>query len=91
MRDLAEFVAGAFHTESHIRFLETRKEVVHAFSSSEKLHEVFGPQDYVALGDGIARMAEWAKAKGPRTTKPFTGIEVLRNLPPSWKAALEGR
>ena len=34
---------------------------------------------------GIQRMAAWAKEHGARATKPFAGIEVHKNLPPSWR------
>jgi UDP-glucose 4-epimerase len=89
VRDLAHVVAKVLGADANIRFLEARKEVVHAFSSSDKLQAIFGAQDYVSLEEGIARMARWAKAKGPRATGLFAGIEVLKNLPPSWKAAYQ--
>ena len=88
VRDLAGVVARTFGVEPEIRCLEARKEVVDAFSTSEKLQSVFGRQTYIPLAEGVARMAAWAKAKGPRTTAPFTGIEVLKNLPASWRVGL---
>ena len=89
VRELAAIVAGAFGVGPRFQCLEARKEVVHAFSSSDKLHAIFGPQNYVSLEEGICRMAQWARANGPRATGLFTGVEVLKNLPPSWKAAYE--
>jgi UDP-glucose 4-epimerase len=86
--ELAETVSHAFGVEPRIRHLEARREVVHAFSSHERVVEVFGPQDYVPLEIGIERMAEWAQAHGARRTKPFAGVEVLRNMPPSWRSEL---
>ncbi len=86
VRDLACIVAKVLGADPEIRFLDARKEVVHAFSSSDALQRVFGPQDYVPLEKGIQRMALWAKEQGARITKPFAGIEVLKNLPLSWKA-----
>ncbi len=88
VRELAHVVAKVLGAEPNIRFLDARKEVVHAFSSSDALQRVFGRQAFVPLEAGIARMAAWAKARGPRLTKPFAGIEVLKNLPASWKADL---
>jgi UDP-glucose 4-epimerase len=85
VRDLACVVAKVLGKTPDVRYLDARKEVVHAFSSSDALKRAFGPQDYVTLEEGIARMAAWARAKGPRATKPFAGIEVLKNLPASWK------
>ena len=89
VRDLARSVAKVFGADSDVRFLDARKEVVHAFSSSDKLHAAFGPQNYLSLEEGIGRMAQWARARGPRASGLFTGIEVLKNLPPAWKAAYE--
>jgi UDP-glucose 4-epimerase len=37
------------------------------------------------LKQGLARMAAWAKAVGPRKPTVFENIEILRNLPPSWR------
>lgn len=84
--DLARIVARAFGAAPEIRYLEARKEVVHAFSSSAALRQVFGPQVHVPLEEGIARMAAWARATGPRATRPFAGIEIHKNLPPSWRS-----
>jgi UDP-glucose 4-epimerase len=91
VRDLACVVAKVLGTAPQIRYLDARKEVVHAFSSSAALTEVFGPQSHIPLEEGVARMAAWARAKGPRLTAPFAGIEVLKNLPPAWKAAFVER
>ena len=91
VRDLALVVAKALDADPDIRFLDARKEVVHAFSSSDKLQATFGAQNYVPLEEGICRMARSARAKGPRATALFTGIEVWKNLPPSWKGAYHQR
>jgi UDP-glucose 4-epimerase len=86
--ELARLVAQALGAEPNLRHLELRKEVVHAFSSSRKLEAVFGRQNYVPLAEGIARTAAWARRAGPRKTAPFAGVEVLKNMPPSWRSAL---
>jgi UDP-glucose 4-epimerase len=86
--ELAQIVARALNVKPQICFLDARKEVVHAFSSSGALQRVFGDQNYISLDTGIQRMAAWAKEHGAHVTKPFAGIEVLKNLPPSWKADL---
>jgi UDP-glucose 4-epimerase len=84
--ELAEVVARNFDVEPDIRHLEARKEVVHAFSSHEKLERSFpGRPQPIPLDDGVARMADWARENGPRTTGRFTAIEVLREMPPSWR------
>ena len=87
--DLAHAVARAFDAaEPEIEFLPARKEVVHAFSDHAKLHGVFGQEPTVPLGDGLRRMAEWARETGVREPISFESVEVLRNLPPSWLAGL---
>ncbi|MEM7791071.1 MAG: NAD-dependent epimerase/dehydratase family protein [Verrucomicrobiota bacterium] len=84
--DVAQAVAKAFGKEPDIRHLEARNEVVHAFSSNHHCNSVFGEKNTISLEEGITRMAEWAKQHGPRETPNFTGIEVERNLPPSWRS-----
>ncbi len=89
VNELATVVAGAMGAKSQIKHLEARNEVVHAWSAHEKVHKHFGDLiKNVPLEEGVARMAAWAKKAGARQGKPFAGIEVRRNLPPSW-AALE--
>jgi UDP-glucose 4-epimerase len=87
--DLAQAVARAFDVaEPEIEFLPARKEVVHAFSDHSKLHGVFGRQLSVPLEEGLRRMAGWVREIGVREPIRFEGVEVLRNLPPSWAAGL---
>jgi UDP-glucose 4-epimerase len=83
--EVAQAVAAAFGVEPAVQHLPPRKEVVHAFSSSEKCESVFGARNTITLEDGVQRMATWAKQHGPRQTMPFAGIEIERNLPPSWR------
>lgn len=83
--DVAHAVAAAFGVEPQIKHLPPRNEVVHAFSSSARSEAVFGRHKTIELEEGVRRMAAWAKQHGPRSTAPFAGIEVERNLPPSWR------
>jgi UDP-glucose 4-epimerase len=68
----------------HMAHLPARKEVLHAFSSHEKIKKVFGHRAPVDLEKGIERMAKWALSVGPRQTTEFKDIEVYKNLPPAW-------
>jgi UDP-glucose 4-epimerase len=87
--ELARVVAKAMGTEPNIKMLEARNEVVHAYSAHEKVHQYFGDLiKNVSLEAGVNRMAVWAKKVGARQGQAFAGIEVRKNLPPSW-AALE--
>ena len=81
---LAEEIMKAFGTRVAVTHLPPRSEVVHAYCSHDKFKRVFGLDHEVRLRDGIAAMAEWAKAAGPRQSQPFGNIEIRKNLPPSW-------
>lgn len=82
---LAQAVASAMGVKADIKHLPARNEVVHAFSSHEKVQKHFGNLIHnISLEDGLKRMAAWVKQTGARAGKPFEGIEVPRNLPPSW-------
>lgn len=67
-----------------INYLPSRNEVVHAYSSHEKVRNVFNYSTKVDLSEGIKFMAEWAKKYGPKKSKHFDNIEVTEKLPPSW-------
>lgn len=87
--ELAHTIADALGVEPDIVHLEARNEVVHAFSDHSKVQRAFGTGEPVGLIDGIARMAQWVQEHGPREQLEFPGaIEVLTNLPPSWRARL---
>jgi len=84
--DIASLVAKGLDKEPKITYLPARKEVVDAFSDHRKLKQVFSTTPEVSLEIGLQKMIEWCVAVGPRVTKKFTGIEVDKNMPPSWKA-----
>jgi len=83
---LADVVRRAMSASDHpVRHLEARNEVQDAYSDHSKVERVFGLRAGTDLRDGVMRMVEWAREHGPRATSSFTGIEVERNLPPSWR------
>jgi UDP-glucose 4-epimerase len=83
---LAKATAAAMGVpDAPVRHLQARKEVVHACATHDRVKEVFGVGAPVSLEDGLARMAAWAKTTGPRASTRFENIEVMKNLPPSWK------
>ncbi len=82
---LAEVVAQAMGVHPEIVHLPARNEVQHAFSSHEKLAQVFGNQPQTSLHEGVQKMADWAKIVGARKSSTFENIEITRNLPPSWR------
>jgi UDP-glucose 4-epimerase len=86
VNELAALVSAEMGVPDHpVVHHEARNEVVHAFSDHSKLAAVFGERDPIALPEGVRRMCEWARGHGPRATTPFTGIEIEKNLPPSWR------
>lgn len=90
VKRLAEVVCHAFGVPPDIRYLEARNEVTHAYASHHKLRQFFDlPADEVPIEDGVRRMAAWARQHGARQSKPFEGVEVLKNMPPAWRAEFE--
>ena len=63
-------------------------EVRVAFSDHGKAASVFGLGSQTPLAEGLSRMAAWARKVGIQSAKPFEGIEITRNLPPSWTAMI---
>ncbi|GAA3018551.1 NAD-dependent epimerase/dehydratase family protein [Streptosporangium longisporum] len=87
VNELATTVAAAMDAPLRVEHLPARHEVVHAYSSHEKARDVLGVgTGSVPLAEGIARMAAWARKQGPQEPSVFDGIEVDKNMPPSWRA-----
>lgn len=85
VNELAEEVCRVFGVEPDITHLDARNEVLHAYSSHEKVRQYFPHPPSFTLREGLSRMADWAKTHGPRKSTEFGDIEVLKNLPPSWR------
>ena len=83
--ELANAVASAMEAPATIHHLEGRHEVPHAHSSHDKARRVFGTRPQTPLADGLERMAAWVRRHGSRTSAPFEGLEIARNLPASWQ------
>ncbi len=87
VNELVNVVSKTMGATAQVKHLEARNEVVHAYSAHDKVRKHFGDLiKNVSLEDGVARMAAWAKKAGARQGKPFDGIEIPKNLPPSWAA-----
>jgi len=88
--ELATVVARAMGVPPQIKKLEARNEVVHAYSAHEKVQQYFGDLiKNVTLEEGVNKMAAWAKKTGARQGQPFSGVEVHKNMPPSWAKLLK--
>lgn len=88
VNELATLIFQIFDNNTGINYLDARNEVVHAFSDHSKVDRVFGHQNYLSLEEGLKKMSAWAKEKGPRESSIFSGIEIEKNMPPSWKAVM---
>ena len=84
VNELAEAVAQAMGVEPDIVHVPGRNEVMHAYSSHEKVQHVFGRRKLHSLEDGLARMATWVKEHGARKSQEFEQIEVVKNFPQAW-------
>jgi UDP-glucose 4-epimerase len=82
---LADAVAAAMGVRPEVRHLPARDEVKDAYSSHDKLQRVFGERPTTTLAAGLARMAEWVRRHGARTSQPFGHIEVRKNFPVAWR------
>ena len=85
---LATAVAEAMGVPPRTQYLPARREVAHAYCDHGACRQVFGAAPATPLEEGLARMARWARAVGPRASKRFEGIEIARNLPASWRDAV---
>ena len=81
---LAEVVAKAAGVPYQVVYKEARQEVQHAYSSHQKAERIFGATAKTSLEEGVQRMVDWALKAGPRKSKEFENIEIMKNLPPSW-------
>jgi UDP-glucose 4-epimerase len=87
VNQLADAVRVAMGVPQHpVIHHPARNEVKHAYSDHAKARRVFGAPPATALEDGLARMVAWAHEHGPRATAPFTGIEIEKSLPASWRS-----
>ncbi|HJQ20603.1 MAG TPA: NAD-dependent epimerase/dehydratase family protein [Gemmatimonadaceae bacterium] len=89
VNDLVATVGRAFGVTPQVTHLPARNEVQHAYSDHSVARRIFGVGQGLSLEDGIARMAAWARRVGARASSVFDGIEVTRNMPPSWRAVVK--
>ena len=89
VNELAQVVCREFGVEPNINYLSARNEVLHAYSSHEKAHRVFGASTGISLEEGISRMAAWARVVGARQSQEFDNIEITEKLPDGWQVKKE--
>jgi len=84
VNELAEVVAAAMGARCNTVYLDARNEVKIAFSDHARAERVFGKRDKKSLHDGVNAMADWVRQHGARESSTFEGIEIAKNMPPSW-------
>lgn len=82
--ELSKKIAKAMNVEHRVKFLPSRKEVMHAFSNHEKFKSTFNVTQEINIDIGIKRMVEWAKSIVIKEPKRIRNIELFKNMPPSW-------
>jgi UDP-glucose 4-epimerase len=84
VNDLARVVSEAMGARPEIKYLPARQEVMHAFSTHQKIRQYFDLPEPVSLPDGVSRMAKWVLKVGSRKTTDFAAIEIPFGLPEGW-------
>lgn len=85
INELARLVMFALGRNVGVRHVDSRKEVKVAYSDHARYKQAFGEAPHTSLETGIGLMARWAKATGVRTSSDFKEIEVIKNLPATWR------
>jgi UDP-glucose 4-epimerase len=85
VNDLAHAIQKAMAKDTGITYLPARGEVLHAFSEHSKCARYFGLHEKTGLESGLKKMAAWVYSVGAKEGKPFQNVEILRNMPPSWR------
>jgi UDP-glucose 4-epimerase len=84
VNDLAAVVAEAMGRPCDVSHLDARNEVKIAFSDHSRAERAFGKRTKTSLPDGVHAMAAWVREHGARESCVFDGIEIHKNMPPSW-------
>lgn len=85
VNELAEAVKEGMGSNLDIRHMDSRKEVIDAYSDHTLFKKIFNPNPETSLNEGIYKMAEWVKKHGARSSQAFENIEIKKLLPDSWK------
>jgi UDP-glucose 4-epimerase len=90
LNQLAQMVQNALGMQVGVHILPPRPEPQHVTCDHKRVNQVFNRTPIVALKDGIARMAAWARTIKIGEPRPVTRLNVCRGLPPSWAHRLLG-
>ena len=84
INELATAIAQSMGMTPNITYVPARNEVLHAYSSHDKVKQVFGERPLTSLDEGLARMAAWVRQHGARQSQEFGNVEVMKNFPKAW-------
>jgi UDP-glucose 4-epimerase len=84
--ELTTAISRAFEVAPSVTHLEPRVEVLHAYADHGKVKSYFNPPPCIDLGQGLSRMAQWAKQTPLGEAKVFEAVEIRKKLPKSWAA-----
>ena len=82
---LGEALSHAFGVPFRPNYQPARVEAEHLYANHDKAREFLGYESRVGLEEGLAAMVAWAKDVGPRDPSRFGALEIVKNLPPSWR------
>ncbi len=85
INELAEMVQRALGRRVGIEHLPPREDVLHAQVDHRKARSVFESGGHPKLEEGLRRMARWAETLEIAPPRRFDPIEIVKNLPPSWR------
>jgi UDP-glucose 4-epimerase len=96
INELARVVVGCFRSNGdvppHLRpqYLPPRPmEVRDAYCTCDKAKQVLGFHSAVSLEEGVARMVEWARKKGPQPPCYLDELEIVSDqVPKTWRERL---
>ncbi len=89
INDLARACCESMNQPFQVVYLPAREEVKIAYADHTLARQVLGIEPKTSLQDGLQRVATWVKARGSMPGKPFKNVEIIKNLPPSWRAQIE--
>jgi len=85
INELANVVTEGMKTNLRPEYAPKRFEVEHAYCTIDKSERILGFKDKTTLEEGIKRMADWVKKKGPMNPTIWDGYELTKNLPEFWQ------
>jgi UDP-glucose 4-epimerase len=91
INQLVDIIMDKMGIKGKVNYLPARKEVLHAYADHSLLRTIFGNFKATALDEGIGRMAAWAKMAGSRESSIFANVEVVKNMPATWRSIVESK